>query len=83
MPIIEKNVAIGRETVRELEKVRGPKKDMATLRQHVAVVREMHALGDREAEAARQGNRTAFKDLTAQEDALLSKLPGDERFEGC
>ncbi len=83
VPLIEKNVAIGREAARELEKVRGPEADEAVLRQYVAVAGQMHALGDREAEAARRGDRAAFKQLTAEEDALVAQLPQDDRFEGC
>ncbi len=83
VPLIEKNVAIGRESAAELKKVRGPKADEAKLHQYVAVAGQMHALGEKEAAAARRGDRKAFKELTAQEDALVSKLPDDPRFEGC
>lgn len=83
VPVIEKNVAIGREANRELKKIRGPKAEEAKLQQFVAVAAEMHALGDKEAEAARRGDRAAFKALTEQEDALVAKLPKDGAFDGC
>ena len=83
VPVIEKNVAIGQEARRELKKVRGPRADEAKLEQYVAIAGQIHALGAREADAARRGDRATFKDLIAEEDALTAKLPKDERFEGC
>ena len=83
VPVIEKNVAIGREANRELKKVRGPKSEEAKLQQYVTVAAQMHALGEKEADAARRGDRAAFKALIEQEDALVAKLPKDGAFEGC
>ncbi len=83
VPVIEKNVAIGREANRELKKVRGPKAEEAKLQQFVAVAAQMHALGEKEADAARRGDRAAFKALIEEEDALAAKLPDDGAFEGC
>lgn len=83
VPLIEKNVAIGREANRELKKVRGPKADEAKLQQVLTVAGQMHELGDKEADAARRGDRTAFKALIAQKDALMAELPEDSAFEGC
>ena len=83
VPVIEKNVAIGREANRELKKVRGPKEDEAKLQQYVTVAGQMHALGEKEADAARRGDRAAFKALIEEEDALVGKLPKDGAFEGC
>ena len=83
VPVIEKNVAIGREANSELKKVRGPKAQEEKLERYVTVAAQMHALGDKEADAARRGDRTAFKALTAEEDALVAKLPKDGAFEGC
>lgn len=83
VPVIEKNVAIGREANRELKKVRGPKAEEAKLQQYVTVAAQMHALGEKEAEAARRGDRVAFKALIEEEDALVAKLPKEGAFEGC
>lgn len=83
VPLIEANVAIGREANRELKKVRGPKAEEAQLEQYVAVSDQMHALGEKEAEAARRGDRAAFMALIEEEDALAAELPRDGAFEGC
>ena len=83
VPVIEKNVAIGREANRELKKVRGPKAEEAKLEQFVTVAAQMHALGDKEADAARRGDRAAFKALIEEEEALVANLPKGGAFEGC
>lgn len=83
VPVIEKNVAIGRDAVRELKKVRGPKTEEAKLQQFLAAAVRVHALGEKEADAARSGDRAAFKALNEQEDALIAGLPKERVFEGC
>lgn len=83
VPLIEKNVAIGREANRELKKIQGPKAEEAKLQQFVSVAAQMHALGEKEADAARRGDRAAFKALIEEEDALTAKLPKDGVFQGC
>ena len=83
VPLIETNVAIGREANRELKKVRGPEAEEAKLEQYVTVSAQMHALGVREADAARRGDRAAFKALIEEEDTLAADLPKDGAFEGC
>ncbi len=82
-PVIERNVAIGRDAVRELSEIRGPRDEEARIRRFVATAKRVHRLGDEEARAARRGDRPAFKRLIAREDALQSELGDDPDLEGC
>lgn len=83
VPLIERNVAIGRDAARELSNVRGPEEDEARVRRFVATARRLHTLGDKEARAARRRDRAAFKSLIAEEDALHKELGDDPDLKGC
>jgi hypothetical protein len=83
VPIIEQQVAIGTEAVDQLDRVRGPKKDEEFLDAHIEAARKVHALGLKEADAARAGDRAEFLKLIGQEDALMSKAPSNEILDNC
>ena len=82
IPIIEKNVAIGRDTAKQLDALRGSSADVAKVDKWLAPAGKLHEIGDRELAAVRVGDRAAFKALAQQEDNLHGS-EGDPMFKGC
>jgi hypothetical protein len=83
VPLIEQNVAIGRETSTELDKVRGPVDAEADIDRWIAVNAKIAENASEMVDAARQGDREQFKALGGAEEELHDQFPGDAMFEGC
>lgn len=83
VPLIEQNVAIGREAATELDKVRGPKADEDTIDRWIEVNAQIAENADEMIDAARQGDSERFMALGATEEELHAESPGDRMLEGC
>ena len=83
VPLIEQNVAIGRETATELDKVRGPEAAEADIGRWIDVNAQIADNADEMLDAARAGDREQFKALGAAEEELHAGFPDDAMFEGC
>ena len=83
VPLIEQNVAIGRETATELDKVRGPKVDEDKVHRWIEVNDEIAENAEELIAAANDGDRQQFMVLGAAEEELHAELPDDAMFEGC
>jgi hypothetical protein len=81
--LIEENVAIGRETSNELDKVRGPESEEAKIDRWIQVNGEIAANADQMLEAARDDDRETFMALGGAEEELHARFPEDPMFEGC
>lgn len=83
VPLIEQNVAIGKETATELDKVRGPKADEATIDRWIAVNDAIAVNASELIVAAREGDRDEFMALAGAEEELHAEFPDNSIFEGC
>jgi hypothetical protein len=83
VPLVEQNVAIGRETANELDKVRGPEADEDTIDRWIDVNNKIADNADDMIAAARDGDRGQFMSLGAAEEELHAEFPDDPMFEGC
>lgn len=85
-----KNVAIGRDAVRQVRALKGPAADEAKAAEWAGNADRLHQLDDQSIAALRQGDRSAFKALAQREDDLRVQLarthhprPGDPVFKDC
>ena len=83
VPLIEENVAIGRETATELDKVRGPEAAEDKVQAWIAVNEKVAVNAEDMIAAARSGDRQQFMLLGATEEGLHAEFPTDSMFEGC
>jgi hypothetical protein len=81
--LIEENVAIGRETSNELDKVRGPESEEAKVDRWIEVNGKIAVGAAQMADAARADDRETFMTLGAAEEELHAQFPDDPMFEGC
>lgn len=83
IPLIEDNVAIGREVTNELDMVSGPKADEAKVDRWIEVNAQIADNADGLIDAAGRGDREQLMALSANEDELHGQFPDDAMFEGC
>lgn len=84
IPLIEDNVAIGREAANELNKLRGPKADEEQIDRWIAIEDEIADNAVEMIDAINNGDREQFKALAAHEEELMAEYgPEFALFEGC
>lgn len=84
VPVIEENVAIGREAATELNKLRGPKTDEEKVDLWIEIEEEMVDNAADMVAAANSGDREQFMAFAAHEEELLAEYgPEFAMFEGC